>query len=86
MEEGRDRPSEGLFAAWSGHGAGRAAMEEGRDRPSEAEAIRSLRGPHLGRNGGGPRSALGGTGQVEIYNLAPEAAMEEGRDRPSEES
>ncbi len=106
MEEGRDRPSEGIASrpfrrTWTSEPqwrraeigprrpprrakrwAAAAAMEEGRDRPSEGRypskqprrtpapqwrraeiGPRRYRGsywPQAGRNGGGPRSALGG--------------------------
>ncbi len=60
-------------------------MEEGRDRPSEAASAHLMRGDTPGRrNGGGPRSALGGAKLPERRRKARPAAMEEGRDRPSE--
>ncbi len=59
MEEGRDRPSEVGKASW-GPGRRIAAMEEGRDR-------RRARPLSVRRNGGGPRSALGG-----LYRFSPQ--------------
>ena len=59
MEEGRDGPSEAAAgSSWWGHNA--AAMEEGRDGPSEVRISTGTHRRNSGRNGGGPRWALGG--------------------------
>ncbi len=83
MEEGRDRPSERTLSLCAGI-AGIAAMEEGRDRPSEEKFRRFPFRMPSGRNGGGPRSALGVSVEAKRVCGTSPAAMEEGRDRPSE--
>ncbi len=65
MEEGRDRPSEGFDETEMTLTPYRAAMEEGRDRPSEDARFGPTFATLPSRNGGGPRSALGGAEQAE---------------------
>ncbi len=59
-------------------------MEEGRDRPSEVPSGLTATLPSSSRNGGGPRSALGGPRAPFPVGGGASPAMEEGRDRPSE--